>query len=87
MWLAGGLRRYVTVFMKRTTKGLVLVARITAQSAVVVGRWERNAHGQQKALTMATRNENTIPGSWCVTLRTCVGRGLFCDFEQTPSQD
>jgi hypothetical protein len=32
----------------------VVVATITALSAVVVGSWQRTAHGQQKALTEAT---------------------------------
>jgi len=33
---------------------LVLAASITVQFAVVVGSWQRKAHGQQKALTVAT---------------------------------
>ena len=32
----------------------ISVAAITAQFAVVVGRWQPTAHGQQKALTVAT---------------------------------
>jgi len=38
-----------------------MVATITVLSAVVVGSWQRKAHGQQEALTVATnQNENTI---------------------------
>ena len=33
----------------------VVVATITALSAVVVGSWQRKAHGQQKALAVATQ--------------------------------